>query len=195
MSYDPHIGEENVHYLKLDSENNPEHTNLQLYSLKKAANDWNELIDLIVDHGISHVDRPRERLVFILSCLGLSLSQLLGQNCPSPEKEKMPMPGVLLSNILKEAGIDRTNQLRLNKTFTSFLTYYGAVRHFGENKNKQNYHLVNQLTPRIIDKFRRITIDIWDIIIAMYRNDPKNDLDDFRSISDVVDFKDLVELI
>ncbi len=180
-------------YLHLDTNYRPEHTNLQLYSLEQAAIYWNELIDLIVDHGIDHVDRLRERLVFILSSLGLSLSQLLGQNCPPTEKEKMPMPGILLSNILNEAGIERTNRLRLNKSFASFLSYYGAVRHFGENKDKQNYRLVNQLTPRILDQFRRMTIEIWDILIVKYRHNPKNDIEDFRSISEVVDFKDFAE--
>ncbi|MCK9377953.1 MAG: hypothetical protein M0P73_17665 [Syntrophobacterales bacterium] len=181
-------------YLHLDSNYRPEH-NLQLYSLQKAANDWNERVDLIVDHGINHVDHPRERLVFILSSLGLSLSQLLGQNCPSPGKEKMDKPGVLLGKILIRARVDRTKRCRLNKTFSDFLLYYGAVRHFGENKNKKNYHLVDQLTPGILDQFRRMTIEIWNIIIAMYRNDPKNDIDDFRSISDVVGFKDIAEVI
>lgn len=180
-------------YLHLDSNSKPEHTNLQLYSLQKAANDWNELVDLIANHGIDHVDHPRERLVFILSSLGLSLSQLLGQNCPSPDKEKMDKPGVLLGKILIRARVDRTKRCRLNKIFSDFLLYYGAVRHFGENKNKKNYYLVDQLTPRILDQFRRMTIEIWDIIIQMYRNDPKNNIDDFKSISDIVDFNDLAE--
>lgn len=181
------------YYAHLDSNESLECTNLQIYSLQKAASDWNKLIDLISDRGVDHVDHLRERLAFILSCLGLSLSQLLGQNCPSREKEKMPMPGVLLSNILREAGIDRINKLRLNKTFTSFLTYYGAVRHFGENKDEQNYRTIDQLTPRILDRFRCMTIEIWDIIIAIYKKDPENDLNDFRSISELVKFKDLVE--
>ncbi len=174
------------YYCHLDSTGSLEYTNLQLYSLQKAANDWNELVDLIADHGIDHVDRPRERLVFILSCLGLSLSQLLGQNCPSPEKDKMDQPRVLLGTILIRAGVDRTKQRRLNKTFTDFLSYYGAVRHFGENKNKQNYLTVDQLTFRRLDRFLRMTIEIWDIVIAMYREDQKTDIEDFTSVSDAV---------
>lgn len=181
------------YYAHLDS-NEILCTNLQLYSLQKAADDWNKLVDLIADHGIDPFDHPTERLVFILSCLGLSLSQLLGQNCPSPDKDKMDPLGVLLSNILKQAGIDRTSQHRLNSIFAEFLSYYGAVRHFGKNKNRQNYCRVDELTPRILDRFRRMTIEIWDIVIAMYREDPKNDIDDdFRSILDVVKFKDLAE--
>lgn len=174
------------YYAHIDSTESLEYTNLQLYSLQKAANDWNELVDLVVDHGIDHLDRLRERLVFILSCLGLSLSQLLGQNCPSPGKEKMDQPGVLLGNILIRADVDRTTRSRLNRTFMDFLSYYGAVRHFGENKNKQNYRLIDQLTLKRLDRFFRMTIEIWDIVIAMYRDDPKNYIEDFRSVSDVV---------
>lgn len=182
------------YYCHIDSSENPEHTNLQLYSLQKAANDWNELIDLAADRRIDPDDHFKERLVFILSCLGLSLSQLLGQNCPSPEKEKMDQPGGLLNTLLIRADVDRIKRRRLNRSFQDFLLYYDAIRHFGENKNEQNYRTVDQLTFRRLDRFRRMTIEIWDIIIAMYREDPKNDIDDFRSISDVVWFKDLAEV-
>lgn len=181
------------YYCHLDSLEKPEHTNLQIYSLQKAANDWNELIALIADHGINNVDRLKERLVFVLSCLGLSLSQLLGQNCPSPGKEKMDNPGVLLGKILIHAGIDRTKGRRLNRIFMDFLSYYGAVRHFGENKNKKNYRTIDKLTLKKLKRFFRMTIEIWDIIIAMYRADPKNDIEDFSSISNVVQFNDLPE--
>ncbi len=185
------------YYLGLDSNENPENTNLQLYSLQKAANDWNELVDLIADHGIDYVYRLKERLVFILSCLGLSLSQLLGQNCPSPDKDKIEAPGVLLGKILKNAKVNKiinqTTRSRLNKTFKEFLSYYSAVRHFGENKNKQNYRAVDQLTFTELDRFCRMTIEIWDILISMYRKDVKNDIASFRSISNVVKFKDLAD--
>lgn len=83
---------------------------------------------------------------------------------------------------------------KLNKTFKDFLSYYGAVRHFGENKNEQNYRTVDQLAIRELDLFRRMTIEIWDTIITMYREDPQNDIDEFKSISDdAVRFKDLPE--
>jgi len=145
-------------------------------------------------YGIGHVDHLKERLVFILSCLGLSLSQLLGQNCPSPEKEKMDNPGVLLGKILKDDIVDRTKRRRLNNTFNDFLFYYDTVRHFGENKNQQNYRTIDQLTLKRLNRFVHMTVEIWDIIIGMYRKNPKNDIDDFNSISDdAIPFKDLPE--
>ena len=81
------------YYCHLNSNENPEHTNLQLYSLQRAANDWEKLIDSIKNNRIVLKGHLKERLAFILSCLGLSLSQLLGQSCPSPDKEKMDSPG------------------------------------------------------------------------------------------------------
>jgi len=181
------------YYCHLDSSENLENTNLQLYSLQQAANGWNELVDVVANRGIDSVDHFRERLAFILSSLGLSLSQLLGQNCPSPEKDKMDQPGDLLGNLLTRAYVDRITRGRLNRTFQDFLTYYGAVRHFGENKNEQNYRTVDQLKLGELDRFRLMTIEIWDVVIAMYREDQENDLGEIRSVSEVVWFRELAE--
>ena len=74
------------YFCHLDSSGDLEHTNLQLYSLMKAADAWNELLNGVTDTGLNGVNYLRERLTFIVSCLGLSLSQLMGQNCPSPEQ-------------------------------------------------------------------------------------------------------------
>jgi hypothetical protein len=167
--------------------------NLQLYSLQQAANGWNELIDIVTDRGVDRVEHLSERLAFVLSSLGLSLSQLLGQNCPSPERDKMDESGDLLNMVLNLASTDRTTQRRLNRTFRDFLSYYGAVRHFGRNKSEENYRRMDHLTLRKLDQFRRMTIEIWDVVIAIYRNDKTNDIDEFRSISEVVPFEELCE--
>lgn len=181
------------YYCHLDSSGSLEYTNLQLYSLQQAANGWNELVDMVADRGIDSVDYFRERLAFILSCFGLSLSQLLGQNCPSPEKDKMDQPEDLLGALLTRARVDRTTRRRLNSTFQDFLSYYGAVRHFGRNKNEQNYRTVDQLTLGELDRFHSMTIDIWDVVIAMYRKDEENDLDEIRSVLEMVWFRELAK--
>lgn len=173
------------YYCHLDSPPSVDKTNLQLYSLQQAAGSWNELIDTLSDPTIEH---NTERLAFILSCLGLSLSQLLGQNCPFPEKQKIDQPGVLLGALLKRASIDRTKRRHLNTTFKSFLTYYGAVRHFGKVESEANFRKDDQLTLEKLDQFRQMTIDIWDVVIAIFRKDKENELDEFRSISEVVEF-------
>ena len=108
------------YFCHLDSTGDLDHTNLQIYSLQKAADAWNELIDAASDAGIEEVDHLLERFAFIVSCFGLSLSQLMGQNCPSPNKEKMDQPGELLSNLLNQTSVDRKIKRPLNNTFKDF---------------------------------------------------------------------------
>jgi len=67
-----------TYYCYIDSTDGLESTNLQLYFLQQAANEWNELVDKIVQRGINNVEHFKERLSFVLSCLGFSLFQLLG---------------------------------------------------------------------------------------------------------------------
>ena len=54
-------------------------TNLQLYAIRQAAREWKNLCALRRRHDKNQVPEEKERLVFVLVCLGLSLSQLLGQ--------------------------------------------------------------------------------------------------------------------
>jgi hypothetical protein len=168
-------------------------TNLQLYSLQQAANGWNDLVKTIAARGLDSVDNLKERLTFILSCLGLSLSQLLGQNSPSPDKDKVDQPGKLLQNILVRSHVDPTTQLRLNSTFQEFLEYYDSVRHFGRARNEKKHRTIDRLTTQEVDRFRRMTLEVWDAVIAMYRDDDQNDLHEMNSISDLVPFKNLAE--
>lgn len=182
------------YFCHLDSSGNLEHTNLQLYSLKKAAEAWNELLDAVKNVGLKDVDHLSERLAFILSCLGLSLSQLLGQNCPSPEKDKIDQPGELLSRILKKPSVDRTTKRLLNSTFQNFLEYYGAIRHFGRNIDDKNYEIVQRLNINELNRFRKMTIQIWDLVISIYRQNKENDIDDYiSSVTDIVRFNQLAE--
>jgi hypothetical protein len=182
-----------TYYCHLYSAGSLPHTNLQLYSLQQAANDWNTLVDDVRARGSGGVDNLKERLAFILNCLGLSLSQLLGQNSPSPDKERMDQPANLLNSILARSHVDRTTRHRLNRTFQDFLSYYGSVRHFGKNRDEQNYRTINKLTIRELDRFRCMTIEVWNAVIAMYQDDDQNDLDEIRSICQVVWFKDLAK--
>ena len=102
-------------YCYLDSSGNIERTNLQLYSLKKAAESWNDLARVSSYPDKSEIEDFKERLVFIVNCFGLSLSQLLGQNWPSENQERIDNPDVLLSNILNCSHIEKTEQTRLNR--------------------------------------------------------------------------------
>jgi hypothetical protein len=67
------------------------YTNLQLYTLVQAQRYWNALV---ADH-LEQKDATEdlvERCVFIVAILGLSVSQLLGQNDPTPKERKIASP-------------------------------------------------------------------------------------------------------
>lgn len=173
-------------YYRMDTEG--DHTNLQLYSLRQAAHSWNDLVDEIGHVGEHDVSNLKERLVFILSCLGLSLSQLVGQNWPNAEKEKMANPGEILGKILKSADIKRVKCKDLNKRFQEFLNYYGAIRRFGRTKDGQVYARVDEITLSEAARFIELTIEIWDTILSIFKRDRANDLADIPLITEAVCF-------
>jgi len=179
------------YYCRCSSPTTIDDTNLQLYSLEQAAENWNALARSIeVYEGIDRIIHFREMLVFILNCFGLSLMQLLGQNSPS-KKKKVDEPIKLLQEILIDCDVERNTQSRLMKTYKEFIKYYDAVRHFGKNIGEQKYQIVDKLTLRKLNEFRLMTIEIWDIIILKYKKDDKNDLKEIRSVTDLIDFEDI----
>ncbi len=174
-----------TYYCHLDSANNIENTNLQLFSLRKAASEWNDLTYLVKERGIKKVDDLKERLVFITNCFGLSLSQLIGQNSPSINKNRMESPGKLFPNLLKEADLDNITKEKVQSDFNDFLKYYDAIRHFGKVKHKS----IDELNFAKLKYFKNMTIEIWDIIISIFRKDHKNKIGEFSSINDLIYFE------
>jgi len=167
-------------------------TNLQLYSLQKAAEGWNELVERIKNSGRNNVDHYQERLSFIVCTLGLSLFQLIGQNHPMPDQEKMGKPHEMLSKLLNQTNADRTTCRRLKNGFKKFLKYYDAIRHFGRNKDDENYRTVDCLTIEKLNSFREMTIEIWDFVIDMYRQCQSFSIE-ISSVSELVNFTELNE--
>jgi hypothetical protein len=178
------------HYCHLASDGDVDTTNLHLYSLQQAARCWNDLARDRVELLPEWVPYYQERLAFILSCLGLSLTQLLGQNVPSLEKKRMARPGELLTAILAHAAVDEVTKAKFKSTFGDFLSVYDAVRHFGNSGHGEKYRKLEELTIEQLDRFRQMTIEIWDVVIAMYRTD-KDSAVDIETISDVVRFVDI----
>ncbi len=177
------------YYCHCSSPTTIDDTNLQLYSLEQAAHNWNELARSIdVYEKVDRIIHFREMLVFILNCFGLSLMQLLGQNSPHKRKE-VDDPKSLLHAVLNDCNVERDIKKRLGKTFDSFIEYYDAVRHFGESIGEKQYQIVDKLTLHELNKFRIMTIEIWDIIITKYKKDDKNDLKEITTVGDLVDFQ------
>jgi hypothetical protein len=166
-------------------------TNLQLYSLQQAAQCWNELAQYRASYSSTEdIPHYRERLAFILSCFGLSLTQLLGQNVASGGKKKMAHVGDLLAELLVQASVDRATKSKINKAFQEFLPFYNAVRHLGDSGNGEKYRKLDELTISHLDRFRQMTLQIWDTAIAMYQKDSENDIH-VETISEAVFFEEL----
>ena len=179
------------YYCRIDSSGNIEDTNLQLYSLIKASEEWNKLTSIFKMSGIENIVKLTERLSFVVVCFGLSLAQLLGQNNPSSNNDEIVQPDKLLSNLLNSSTTDRIKKNRLNSIFREFLEFYGAIRHFGKTKDDRKYLTVDRLTLSEVNRFRKMTIEIWDITIDLYRKDKNNDLEEIQSIADIVYFEEL----
>jgi len=175
------------YFCHLDSTFSISATNLQLYSLKKASEEWNDLVHYINENGSENLECYAERLVFITNCFGLSISQIIGQNYSSAENERIESPSNLFQVFLNDSKLDVSEKEKLNNLFSDFLIYYDALRHFGKAK----YNTIDSLTLNKLDSFRKMTMRIWDIVISNFRQNEANEIEDFDSIGDVIIFENL----
>jgi hypothetical protein len=160
-----------THYYHLDSSG--EHTNLQLYSLRQARKYWAELqADYVADR--EETERLKERCVFILATLGLSISQLLGQNNPSAGKD-VPRPIRIFNCFVAAHHLDK----KLKKRFKQFNYFYNGCRHFGLTTKGAGYDTIDQLT---YDKAREcfdFGMEVWRTVVGVYRRQEDSHLDEF----------------
>ena len=147
-----------------------EDTNLQLYSLKQAKLQWAALQhDLKLGDDVEHF---HERCVFLICTIGLSVSQLLGQNNPAPSK-RVPSPKDIFDSFVDIHGLDPTLKLKLKE----FADAYDHCRHFGLTSDGSRHWQVSQVT---LDKTRELYetgLLIWETVIEVFRLDPQNQLD------------------
>jgi hypothetical protein len=173
------------YYCSCSSPATPEDTNLQLYSLRKAADNWNNLIDSIEKQGIADIDELKEKLVFILNCLGLSLGQLLGQNFSSSDKKRVDDLKILFKNFLDITNVDENVRNHLIIVFNDFLMYYDSLRHFGLIKHPT----IDQLNIEKLDQCLSMTINIWDMVIKFAKEDDENKIG-ISSVTEIISFKE-----
>jgi hypothetical protein len=134
---------------------------------------WEDLQDVLSKHGEDVLD-VRERCVFILSNLGLSISQLLGQNNPNPST-RVPYPLELVGAFIDEHGLDQ----KLKTDFERFNYFYNGCRHFGLTTDGSGYNRIDQLTLPVAEECYGRGLDIWQAVISVFRQDPKSDLAEF----------------
>ncbi|SNR89085.1 hypothetical protein SAMN05192560_1610 [Methylobacillus rhizosphaerae] len=148
-----------------------EDTNLQLYSLKQAKIHWADLQRDLSD--ADQVEHFHERCIFIICTIGLSVSQLLGQNNPSPD-ERVPSPRKIFASLVDRHALDPELKLK----FKEFIDTYDQCRHFGLTNDGSRHWQVSQVT---LDKTRELYefgLMVWDTVIGIFRRDPQNELDD-----------------
>lgn len=148
-----------------------EDTNLQLYSLKQAKLQWAAL-----QHDLSagdEVEHFRERCVFLICTIGLSVSQLLGQNNPKPS-DRVPSPKSIFDSLVDTHGLDRT----LKSKFKEFIETYDHCRHFGLTDDGSRHWQVSQVNLEKTREVYEFGIFVWETVIGVFRQDPKNELDE-----------------
>ena len=155
------------HYYYIDSCG--EDTNLQLYALKQAKLYWAALVhDLAQVEDCEHF---HERCVFIICTMGLSVSQLLGQNNPTPGK-RVPSPGRIFEDLVDRHGLDPL----LKQRFQDFIETYDRCRHFGLTNDGSRHWHVSQVTLDRIRELYEFGLLVWATVIDIYRRDPESDL-------------------
>ena len=158
-------------YYHLDTSG--EDTNLQLYSLKQAMTYWEQLERDLEQHG-EDAPNVRERCVFVLSNLGVSISQLLGQNNPNPSG-CVPYPRDLVAAFVDKHELEP----EIKTKFDRFNYFYNGCRHFGLTTTGKGYDRIDQLTIAVARECYEFGLELWRTVISVFREDPESDLDEF----------------
>ncbi len=167
-------------------------TNLQLFSLVQAIKYWGAAE---IEFRKGHRDKAAllEYYVFVIACLGLSLSQLLGQNY-SKEASSLPELHVLLSDIFQRIpAIDKNQKKRVINEFGKLIALYNQCRHFGITRGGKTHSEVAAISHDQVARYVSLTYEIWNLILNLYRTDPQNELSELENakIEEIV--KELIE--
>lgn len=158
-------------------------TNLQLYSLRQAYKIWkylNKIKDNLSDTKILEI------CVFITATLGLSLSQLLGQNYPGPHsKEGLPPPKELFKVVMRNYAHSQKEFESFKSRFEELINFYDASRHFGLDKDKKRHDKVAALTIKKTEEFLDTTFEIWDRIIQ--QKDKEMEYDNIQELLEALE--------
>ncbi len=163
-----------------------EGTNLQLFSIRQAWRYWNRLQGKTDYLDASQI---RERCVFIVAALGMSVSQLLGQNV-EVLKPRLDVPEYLLTNFLRRTDLSDTQRDDLIRRFADFLPFYNDSRHFGKNVGGTKHRRISQLDAKRTGEFVDLTLEIWDTVLLHFKKQRDADLDDYTRIRDLLEFGD-----
>lgn len=154
------------------------YTNLQLFSLRQAWRCWSELKQ---EKDNLTEEKCRERYVVVIDLLGLSLSQLLGQNLQHSSSRVDPPKQLLLRFLNTTNYSDETKDNLINR-FEEFVNYYDCCRHFGLPKHE----IITTLTYSKSEQFVNFALEIWDRVVNHFDPVPEN-AESFEIIKDILD--------
>jgi hypothetical protein len=154
-------------------------TNLQLHSLRQA---WRLWADLRKKQDLLRPRPIRERCVAIIDLLGLSISQLLGQNFSHSLKLKIPSLEDLWNSLQTVIILSKDEKKSLNHRFKEFLIFYNDCRHFGSAKHDK----IDTLTLETTAEFVELALNIWDTVCGYFKsaNSATINFDSVRNILD-----------
>ncbi|RUW59556.1 hypothetical protein [Mesorhizobium sp. M7A.F.Ca.US.008.03.1.1] len=155
-------------------------TNLQLYALLQARRYWNELsANYLQDKEAT--EHLVERCVFIVATLGLSVSQLLGQNDPAPPAGNIASPRAIWKRFVIQHGVTDVS----TDEFEKFIDTYDACRHFGVSSDGLGHAKLEPLDFEATRRWYEVAYRIWLAVIKALRADPQNFIEEI----DVEGFK------
>lgn len=153
-------------------------SNLQLYSLLQAKRYWNALARDYRRHKEA-TGYLTERCVFIVATLGLSVSQLLGQNDPSP-KSRVATPTEIWKRFVAQHRVTDVS----TDEFEQFIDAYNACRHFGVSSGGTGHSRLEQLDFDATRGWYELTLRIWVAVMKALRvADPCNVIEDVNVAS------------
>ncbi|RWH67069.1 hypothetical protein [Mesorhizobium sp.] len=159
------------------------YTNLQLYTLVQAQRYWNALV---ADH-LEQKDATEdlvERCVFIVAILGLSVSQLLGQNDPTPKERKIASPKDIWRRFASHHNVMEVSTIE----FDQFIDVYDACRHFGVSPDGFAHARLEPLDIEATRRWYEVAHRVWMAVMKALRSDLQNvieqlDLDSLKGLS------------
>ncbi|MBZ9740416.1 MULTISPECIES: hypothetical protein [unclassified Mesorhizobium] len=148
-------------------------TNLQLYALRQARRHWNELAADYLQDKETTKDLV-ERCVFTIATLGLSVSQLLGQNDPAPLAGKVASPRVIWKRFIAHHGVTGVSA----DEFDKFIDIYDGCRHFGLSPDGFGHTRLESLDFEATRGWYEVAHRIWLAVIKALLADPQNLIED-----------------
>lgn len=131
------------------------HTNLQVFSLWKASETWRDILE-----G-KYGEQVQVPCAYVVTMMGTSVAQLLGQNPVKPKRAWVDDPQKLFDAFADEHDFEQG----LRDDFAWFMGYYDAVRHFGVDEDGSRHRTVKGLSRDVTARCYAIGRRVWEEVL------------------------------